>query len=157
MNFLVKEGLTKTIGVSAFSLDLLKEVQTKSDAPIVANQIEYSLFARNIGYYGDSKNMEKEVIPYQKEKRIITMSVRPLERGLLLTNKTIQEIANKYGKTPAQVSLNWLIQKKGIVAIPKATKKEHLEDNLGALGWELKKVDLKVLDELKEIDNFQRI
>jgi len=157
MNFLVKEGLTKDIGLSAFSLELLKEAQAKSESSIVANQIEYSLFSRNIGYYGASKNMEKEVIPYQQKEGIITMSVRPLERGLLLENKTIQEIAKKYKKTPAQVSLNWLIQKEGVVALPKAVKEEHLRDNLGALGWKLKKEDLLELDKLKEIDNFKRI
>jgi len=156
MNFLVKEGLTKTIGVSAFSLELLKEARLNSDVPIVMNQIEYSLFARNLGYYGASKNMEKEVIPYQQKEGIITMSVRPLERGLLLGNEIVKEIAQKYNKTPAQLALNWLIQKEGVVAIPKSTNEVHLKENLGALGWKIKKEDLIELNKLKEIDKFER-
>ena len=157
MNVLAKEGLVKTIGVSMFSLELLKKAQTLSDAPIVAHQIEYSILARNKGRYGEVTNMEKELVPYHQKEGIITMAVRPVERGLLINNIIVKQIAEKYNKSPAQVAINWLIIKEGIVAIPKASKEEHLKDNLGALGWKIKSADLKILDSIKEIDNFPKV
>jgi len=157
MNTLVKEGYTKTIGLSMFSLADLKKIQELSDAPIVAHQIEYSILSRNRGTYGDDVNMEKELLPYHQKEGIISMAVRPVERGLLITNEIVKEIAQRNGKTPAQVAINWLTTKEGVVAIPKASKLEHLKDNLGVFGWELSKSDLDLLNTIKEIDNFEKV
>ncbi|KQH81424.1 aldo/keto reductase, partial [Thermococcus thioreducens] len=46
-----------------------------------------------------------------------------------------------YGKTAAQVALNYLIWEENVVAIPKAGRKEHIEENAGAMGWRLSKED----------------
>jgi len=54
----------------------------------------------------------------------------------------LQEMAEKYGKTPYQIALNWLITQQNVVTIPKTTQVAHLEENLGALGWELSPEDL---------------
>ncbi len=45
--------------------------------------------------------------------------------------------------------MNWLISKKNIITIPKSTNINHLNENLGAMGWKLKKKDIKLLDEIK--------
>ena len=46
-------------------------------------------------------------------------------------------MAQKYGKTPYQIALNWLLSQPYVITIPKTSKPEHLDENLGALGWEL--------------------
>jgi diketogulonate reductase-like aldo/keto reductase len=55
----------------------------------------------------------------------------------------LQEIGKKYDKTAAQVALNWLLARKQVIAIPKAVKLDHLEQNAGAVGWELSKDDIE--------------
>ena len=56
-----------------------------------------------------------------------------------------EEMAEKYDKTPYQVALNWLISQTSVVTIPKTTKVTHLEENLGAFGWELSPEDMERL------------
>jgi diketogulonate reductase-like aldo/keto reductase len=57
----------------------------------------------------------------------------------------LDSVAGKYGKTRAQVALNWLTCKEPVVAIPKAGKLEHVKENAGAVGWTLKKEDQDAL------------
>ena len=73
----------------------------------------------------------------------------PLEEGRLAKPgfPILDEIAAKYGKTPAQVSLNWLISKEKIITIPKASSVDHMKENLGALGWKLSEEDAKRLED----------
>jgi diketogulonate reductase-like aldo/keto reductase len=58
----------------------------------------------------------------------------------------LDELAEKYGKTQAQIAINWLISKPNIVTIPKAAKIEHVKENLGAIGWKLSRKDMQLLD-----------
>jgi len=57
-------------------------------------------------------------------------------------------LAEKYGKTPAQVALSWLISQENVHAIPKSTNKKHIDENLRTLDFEMKNEDLKVLNNL---------
>lgn len=94
--------------------------------------------------------MESEIIPYCQENDIIVMAYRPIERGFLLQpHSTLDRICEKYGKTKAQIALNWLIAKKNVIAIPKSLDADHLEENLGAVGWRLDDEDIAVLDALR--------
>lgn len=134
MEHLSDEGLAHYIGVSNFSVELLKEAQSHLDrAKIAANQIEYNLIERSA---------EKYIIPYCQKNGIKVIAYRPLARGGLAgsQNEAIEALAKKYGKTTAQVALNWIISKE-IVAIPKAGSIAHLRENYGALGWSLDAYD----------------
>jgi diketogulonate reductase-like aldo/keto reductase len=71
------------------------------------------------------------------------MAHRPLARGVLSSNRFLHEIGEKYGKTAAQVALNWLIAREGVIAIPKAVNSDHLEQNAGAAGWKLSEENLE--------------
>jgi len=134
MERLADEGLARDIGVSNFSVELLKEAQSHlKHAKIAANQIEYSLIERSA---------EKDVIPYCKENGIKVIAYRPLARGNIASsqNKALEALAQKYNKTPAQIALNWITSKE-IVAIPKAGSIAHLRENCGALGWKMSEAD----------------
>jgi diketogulonate reductase-like aldo/keto reductase len=71
----------------------------------------------------------------------------PLEKGKLARPgfPVLDKMAKKYGKTQAQVALNWLISHKKIVTIPKASSINHIRENAGAVGWKLKKNDFEEL------------
>ncbi len=142
MEELVKRGKIKHIGVSNFSVNELKEAQNalKSEK-IVSNQVEYNLQNREI---------EEELVPYCKKEKITVVAYSPLARGNLPDNEQVRvldRIAEKNGKTTAQVILNFLTREENVVAIPKANRTEHTQENCGASGWRLSNEDLREIDE----------
>ncbi len=146
MDYLVENKLTRFIGVSNFSGEQIKEAKKHAENKIVANQIEYNLLTRNRGQFTNS--MESKIIPYCQKNGIIVIAYRPLAKGELAKPgiKLLDELTEKYGKTQAQIALNWLISKPNIVTIPKAVRIEHIKENLGAIGWRLSEEDMRRLD-----------
>lgn len=137
----VDEGYTRSIGVSNFSASLLAEAQSHVRKHVlVADQVQYSLA---------EQSPRKELLPYCEKNNVIIIAYRPLERGQLTGSghPVLDELAAKYHKTRAQISLNWLISQKNVVVIPKASKLEHLKDNVGAVGWKLSDADIAKLGE----------
>ena len=127
MEKLVERNLVRYIGVSNFDVDQMEEARScLSGNEIVVNQVEYNVLHRSA---------ERDVIPYCLQHRMTVMAHRPLARGVLSSNKFLQEIGEKYEKSAAQVALNWLINREGVIAIPKAVNTDHLEQNAGAAGW----------------------
>jgi len=74
------------------------------------------------------------------------MAYSPIEQGHLLNNATLQKIAEQYDASPAQVALAWVLRQPGVVAIPKASNPEHVQENRAALAIHLTKNDLQALD-----------
>jgi diketogulonate reductase-like aldo/keto reductase len=146
LDYLVEQGLVRHIGLSNHNVEEIKEAQRYTRNKIVANQIEYNLMTRNTGKY--MTNMEMEIIPYCQENNIMVTAWRPLAKGPLARPgiAILDEIAEKYRKTQAQVAINWLISKKNVITVPKTIKLDHLRDNLGAIGWRLSPEDIQKLD-----------
>lgn len=71
------------------------------------------------------------------------MAYTPLAKGRLSRSEFLEGIGRKYGKTAAQVALNWLIAKENVIAIPKAINISHLKENAGAMGWRLLEDDME--------------
>ena len=131
---LVDEGLIRYIGVSNFDLELLKRSQeAMRKYEIVANEVKYSLKDRWPETTG--------LLDYMKREKMALIAYTPLEKGTLARNECLVGIGRKYGKTAAQVALNYLIWEENVIAIPKAGRKEHVEENFGAMGWRLSKED----------------
>jgi diketogulonate reductase-like aldo/keto reductase len=145
LNYLKEKGYIKSIGVSNFYVNDLKKAIKYSKEPIVVNQIEYSLFAKNRGKFIDS--MESKIIPFCKQNNIKIISYSPLFNGKIESqnNKLLEELEKKYNKTKNQIALNWLIQK-GTIPIPKASTLKHLKENLDSLYFKLEEKDIKKLD-----------
>ena len=142
MGYLAEEGKTRFIGVSNFSLKKLKEAQSYlKKHKIVTNQVRYSLLYRE---------PEKELLPYCEKNNIVLTAYSPLESGRLAKPgiKVLDDIANKYKKTQVQVALNWLISKKNVITIPKATKAEHVREIIEAIDWKLSKADIERLNRI---------
>jgi diketogulonate reductase-like aldo/keto reductase len=146
MEKLVDDGKVRYIGVSNFSLSQMREAEeTLSKHEIASNQVEYSLKARKI---------EDDLLPYCDENNIAIMAYRPVAHGELANpsgklKMVVDEISRKHhGKTPAQIALNWLVNKSNIVfPIPRASKPERIMENVGAVGWNLDPDDLLKLDQ----------
>ncbi|CAN5422439.1 aldo/keto reductase [soil metagenome] len=143
VNQLLDEGTIKHIGVSNMTIPRMQKVQSLTDAPIVCNQLEYSLRMREADRYG--------VVEYCQNNDVFVTAWGPLDRAALEQGGILHEMAAKYAKTPYQVALNWLIAQPNVVTIPKTSSTEHLEENLGALGWELELADFERLT--KEFPN----
>ena len=147
MEKLVDDGTIRYIGVSNFSLSQMKEAaEALSKHELVSNQVEYSLKVRKI---------EDGVLQYCDRNSIVVLAYRPLAHGTLANPsgklKTVEdEISRKHhGKTPAQIALNWLVNKSKIVfPIPRASRPERIIENMGALGWNLDPDDLTRLNQL---------
>jgi len=142
MEYIVEEGFTRFIGVSNFSVKLMKEAQSQlTKQKIVANQVEYNLL---------HQEPEKELLAYCQKEKIMLIAYKPLALGRLAKPgfKLLDNIAEKYNKTQAQVALNWLISKDRVITIPKTLNIDHLKENFGAVGWKLKEEDMEKLDKV---------
>ena len=146
---LVDMGLVKRIGVSNFPVSLLKEAQKNARHRIVCNQVEYSLLAREKSW--KISKMESEVIPYCQRNGIMIVAYSPFANGRVFKEDlpALDGICEKLGKTRAQVAVNWLLAKPGIVTIAKASSPGHWKDIMGSLGWRLSVEDSKKLDSME--------
>jgi diketogulonate reductase-like aldo/keto reductase len=141
LNELVDEGRIRNIGVSNFTPEDLEEASKHSENPMIANQIEMHPL-----------NQQKEMRQYLKNKGIALVAYSPLARGGVKDIPELTDISKKYRISEAQVSLAWLCSYENVVAIPKASSKEHLRANLEAMEIILEKDDIikiELLDEQK--------
>lgn len=137
MEELRQKGQVNACGVSNFTIRHLKEaLQTR--VGIAVNQVEFHPTLN-----------QKELKNFCDQNQIVITAYSPLGRGEDLRIETIVQIAQKYKRSPSQVILNWIIQK-GIVAIPKAASRTHLEDNFQATTWELSPEDIALVDTLNQ-------
>lgn len=135
----VKRGLARYVGVSNFSVELIEEARSYlSTVDIVAVQNRMSVAYRVY---------ERDVVPYTEREGMMFMAYTPLEKGRLARDPLLARVGAKYGKTAAQVALNWLLCIPPVVAIPKAARIEHVEENAGATGWRLSREDWKFIAE----------
>lgn len=146
LDTLVDRGLIRFIGVSNFSLKEMKAAQSYSNYKIVNNQVQYNLLDREPEKTG--------LLEYCQKNGIILTAYQPLKRGILTRRgyPTLNSIADRYAKTPAQIAINWLIRKQNVITIPKTSRIDHLEEILKSIGWHLDEVDRKQLEKniLKE-------
>jgi diketogulonate reductase-like aldo/keto reductase len=148
MDFLVEKKLVRAIGVSNFSVKLMEEAQSYTNNKIVANQIEYNLLVKP----------EKGLLEYCRNNNIIVIAYQPLAGGKLAKPgfKILDELAEKYCKTRAQIAINWLISQQGVITIPKSVNPEHIKENVGALSFELSRDDKIALSRyFNNLSNFR--
>jgi diketogulonate reductase-like aldo/keto reductase len=128
------KGYTRYIGVSNFGVKTLGEaIKSLSKYEIVVNQVKYSVLDRSI---------ELDLLPYMVDEGITVQAYTPLERGRVVNNKVLKELGGRYGVTPVQVALNYLISHHRVTTIPKTERLERVEEFKGALGWRLTPQDI---------------
>ena len=131
------QGKALNIGVSNFPMKLLKEVNEELAAPIFCNQVEYHPL---LGQF--------DLLDYAADQDLLVTAYSPIGQGKLVDHPLLSEIGEKYGKSATQISLRWLIEQEQVVAIPKASSREHLEENLDIYDFVLEDDDFYAIDDL---------
>ena len=126
-----REGYTRQIGVSNFTVVLLEEANRASSEPLVCNQVECHPFL----------NQDKVVAACRKNGMAV-VAYSPIARGSAASDKVLEKIGKLHGKTAAQVCLRWLIQQ-GIVVIPRTSKLQRLEENFAVFDFELSDSEMR--------------
>lgn len=132
------EGLAKDIGVSNYSIQQMQALADVTGEMPAVNQIEWSPFG-----------WSREMLDFCRDKGIVIQAYSPLTRTERLQYEELDAIADKYGKSPAQILIRWSLQK-GVVPLPKANRLEHLQENLAVFDFELTNEDMDTLDGLNE-------
>jgi diketogulonate reductase-like aldo/keto reductase len=70
-----------------------------------------------------------------------------MQYGLLAKTgvRVVDKLCKKYGKTPAQIAINWLVSQDSVITLSKMSSPEHMKENLGALSWKMDKADIEML------------
>ena len=180
MEELVEAGLVRYIGLSNFPPCLAEQAQQSlKKYEIVSNQLRYNVLEREV---------EKEYLPYLRERGMSLIAWSPLAKGALTGKYTpenlpsfqdvrandplfhpenfreawrivqlLKEIGEKYGKTPGQVALNWLLRDPLVIPIPGAKNPRQVEENAGASGWTLSEEDWRRITEASSTIRINRV
>ncbi len=132
-----QDGLSKSIGVSNFQVAHLERLAKETDTVPTVNQIEVHPYFVN-----------DEVRRYGQEHNIATEAWSPIAQGEVLDDATITQIAEKFGKTPAQVVLRWHVQR-GDIIFPKSVTPSRIEENFQIFDFEL---DAAEVDKITALD-----
>ena len=139
------EGRARSIGVSNFEIRHLKELESVSDIVPAVNQIEFHPYL-----------YQKELVEYCQSRGIAVQAYAPLARGAYLYDDVMCVLATKYGKTPAQIGLRWILQK-GVAIIPKSTQEERIINNAQLFDFEIEEEDMAIIDTLNKNQKYSGI
>jgi 2,5-diketo-D-gluconate reductase B len=128
------EGLVRQIGVSNFTVALMRQAVEEIGAPVVCNQVEYHVLLN-----------QAKVLDYARSRDIAVTAYCPLARGGLGAYPALAGVAHRHGVTPEQVALKWLLDQPGVAAIPKASQPANQQANLDALSLHLDAADLAAI------------
>jgi 2,5-diketo-D-gluconate reductase A len=131
-----RDGRARSIGVSNFQIDHLEQLAAETDTVPAVNQIEVHPYFTN-----------DAVREYGQEHGIATEAWSPIAQGGVLEDSTITQIADKVGKTPAQVVLRWHIQL-GHIIFPKSVTPSRMQENFELFDFELESGDMDAISGL---------
>jgi diketogulonate reductase-like aldo/keto reductase len=127
-------GSTRSIGVSNFGVGELEAVFAVATVPPVVDQVQFSPF-----------KYRRALLEACLQRNVALEAYSPLGTGRNLSNRTVRRVAERVGRTPAQVLLRWCIQH-GLPAIPKSTHRERIEENMQIFDFSLSDEDMAELD-----------
>lgn len=123
-------GFARHIGLSNFTVALIEEALSISAEPLVCDQVEYHPYLD-----------QTKVIEACRSHGMALIAYSPIAKGRVKTDVTLQRIGAEYGKSPAQISLRWLVQQ-GIAAIPRSSRVERLSENIDVFDFALSEQDM---------------
>lgn len=172
----VERGRIASIGVSNYSEEQMREAHqllAQRGVPLAVNQVRYSLITRQVeskGITNAARELGVTILAYSPlaqglltgkysasggatptgarkvDPRFKEQNLQKIEPVLSL----LRQFGEKYGRTPAQVALNWLICQGNVIPIAGAKTAEQVVQNAGALGWRLNENEVGELDELTQ-------
>ncbi|MFB4163606.1 aldo/keto reductase [Alteribacillus sp. JSM 102045] len=135
---LYEEGKVRAIGVSNFTEEHLENLIKEAKVKPMVNQVEFH-----------PRLFQKGLLEYCQNHDIQLEAWRPLGKGDLLGEDVVTRIAEKHGKTPAQVLIRWCLENK-VVTIPKSVTPERIKSNADVFDFSLDTEDLQAIDGMNE-------
>ncbi len=132
------EGLAKNIGISNFTVDLINQAAELSSEPLFTNQIEYHPYI----------NQDKVIDACAHHGISVSCHV-PLARGEVLSDPEIVKIARMHNRTPAQITLKWLIQQNATIAVPRGLNQKEIIENITLFDFSLSDQEMKMISDLR--------
>jgi len=137
---LQKAGKIRHYGVSNLDIKDMRQLSTVSGASgVQTNQLLYNLTRRRI---------EFDLLPWMRERGMPVMAYSPIEQARLLSNPKLVAFTRRHGMTPSQAALAWLLSRDDVIAIPKASRPEHVQENAASLSIRLAPEQLSDLDKI---------
>jgi 2,5-diketo-D-gluconate reductase A len=133
-----ERGLARSIGVSNFDAGELDAVLAEAEVPPVVDQVQFSAF-----------KYRRALLEACEQREVVLEAYSPLTTGRSLRDERLAGIAERNGRTPAQVLLRWAVQR-GIPVIPKSTRRERIVENAQIFDFALSDGDMEALDALDE-------
>ena len=133
---LAGRGLARAVGVSNCGADQLAALLGSASVPPTVNQIEVNPF-----------QYRRALIVACERAGVVPEAYSPLTRGADLRNRTVAAVAERHGRTPAQVLLRWAVQR-GIPVIPKSGNRDRIAENARIFDFALADQDMAALDAL---------
>jgi diketogulonate reductase-like aldo/keto reductase len=139
---LIDDGKIRSMGVSNFDVDDLKEALETATKPIACNQILYNLYTRA---------PERRLLPFCAKNKIAVVGYTPFAQRSAPEASTVggavlHKIAEAHGATVNQIVLAYLVREENVFTIPKAARREHIIENAGAGKVKLTKADIEKID-----------
>ena len=135
------QGRIRSIGVSNFNQDHLERIIGETGVTPAVNQIELH-----------PRYQQRDKRDYLKQKGIALQSYSPLGSGSMLKDPTVAAIAEKHGKSTAQVMIRWQLDQ-GIIVMPKSNSAERIKQNFDVFGFALDDEDRQKIDGLDDPKN----
>jgi len=135
---LQKKDLCRSIGVSNFTIEHLKELEDKFGVIPAANQVEFHPY-----------HYQKDLLEYCNSKNIIIEAYSPLVHAKRMDEERLVAISEEMGKTPAQILIRWAMQR-GMVVLPKSVNESRITENFAVFDFEISDSLMKRLDDLDE-------
>lgn len=133
---LYDEGCVRAIGVSNFLIHHLEDLLQEARVTPMVNQVEFH-----------PRLQQPDLQAYCAEHDIRLQAWRPIMQGGVLEIPELVDFGERLGKSPFQVTLRWIIEK-GVIAIPRSSKKEHIKQNADIFDFELEPDDVAMIDSL---------
>lgn len=134
LNEVVDAGQTRFIGVSNFNVPMIEAATTVTRAPLVTNQVEYHPLLS-----------QDKLLKWLRAEYVSLTAYCPLARGKVMDRPVLQELAERHGKTPAQVTLRWLVQQDNVIAIPRSSSEKRVEENFDIWDFTLDDSEMKAV------------
>ncbi len=132
-----REGKIRALGLSNFHPHHIDVILSSATIAPAVNQIK---FCPGIN--------QKEVASYSREKNMVLEAYSPLGTGGVLSDPVIKEIAEKYGKTPAQIAIRYALES-GYIPLPKSVTEERIRENSNVFDFSLTPLDMKMIEKVR--------
>jgi diketogulonate reductase-like aldo/keto reductase len=133
-----ERGHARSIGVSNFSVAELEEVTAIASTAPVVNQVQFSPF-----------EYRRALLAACEQRNVAVEAYSPLGTGRHLSDARVAEIAERVGRTPAQVLVRWCIQR-GTIVLPKSTHEDRIQENAAVFDFGLSDDEMEPLDGLDQ-------